>query len=144
MMAILTGSASAVPVAKHPAPASASAAQNFLIAPSPLIGPRRGVPRFAREDSVRPCPPEPAIARARAASCSGGGASSRRGSRSRPGRDLRRRPARIGRYGLRVHPMDVAVARVAPHPAETRVLGIDGGDLVSGDRALRGLHVDPV
>src|SRR5712691_2178849 len=45
---------------------------------------------------------------------------------------------------LRVHMMDVAVAGVAAHAALRHVLRLDGGHLVSGDRALRGPHVEPV
>ena len=40
--------------------------------------------------------------------------------------------------------IDVAVARVASHAAESDVLGLDGSHLVPRDGALRRPHVDPV
>src|SRR5258705_3476864 len=85
MMAILTGSASAVPVATHPTPASASAAQNVLIAPSLFDRSTTLCTHIAREDSMQPCPPAPAVARARAASCSAGWGIVKEGNREQAG-----------------------------------------------------------
>src|SRR2546430_8237769 len=83
-MAILTGSACAVPVAKHPAPASASDAQNLFIASSLFDRVPRLFP-LSRGDVGRPPPSAPAIARARAASCSGGWRAVKERSRARGG-----------------------------------------------------------
>src|SRR6185295_12229304 len=92
MIAILTGSACAVPVARHPVPASASAAQSLLIAFLPLL--KRPVELsawIAGENVGRPRPSALTIARAPAASCPGGAAPSRTGPSSATGRDLRGR-----------------------------------------------------
>src|SRR6185369_14959174 len=73
MTAILTGSACAVPVARHPVPASASAAQSLLIALLPLCESHVELSAWIAGENVgRPRPSALTIARAPAASCSGG------------------------------------------------------------------------
>jgi hypothetical protein len=53
-------------------------------------------------------------------------------------------PRDTGQYGLCVHMMHVAIARVASHAAEPNVLGLDGGHLVPRDCVLGRPDVDPV
>src|SRR6185503_13856596 len=84
MMAILTGSASAVPAAKHPAPASASAAQNFLIAPSPFDRPTLCTP--LREGGLGAPLPARASDRPRAGSIMLRGVAHRQGGDREAGR----------------------------------------------------------